>query len=177
MAGREVRISFEGEGVEGMNILALDFATITGWAHSAGLSGVWDFRIKKDESSGMRLVRFQAKLREVLKAYDTELIVFEAVSVGSGGKGKKANMDGVKLQSKMQAMIETLVEETEGLEHRSYNLSEIKAFAIPQKGRKRDKTAMLDAARERWPDVDVIDDNHADALWLLELCKSDLGIG
>lgn len=157
----------------GIPTLALDFATKTGWAHSAGPSGVWDFSIKKDESSGMRLIRFSAKLREILAACNTELIVFETVSVGSG---KKANMDGVKLQSKMQAMIEILVEETDNLECCSYHLNKIKAFALPCKGTKRDKAAMLAAARKEWPDVDVVDDNHADALWLLELCRADLGM-
>ena len=121
----------------------------------------------------MRLLRFQAKLEEIVTGpLRIELIVFEAVSVG---RSKKANMDGVKLQSKMQAMIEILVESYPNLEHCSYYPLTIKAFAIPQKGAKRDKVAMLAAARKRWPDVEVIDDNHADALWLLELCKTDLG--
>jgi len=156
-----------------MKILALDLATVTGFAHSSGPSGVWDLRIKKDESSGMRLIRFENKLREVLNGPGIDLIVFEAVSVGSG---PKANMDGIKLSTKLQAIIERMVEKKEGIECSSYNLSQIKAHAIPKKGASRNKEAMVGAAEKRWPDVEVIDDNHADALWLLDLAITDLGL-
>lgn len=152
--------------------LALDFATKTGWAHSCGASGVWDFSIKKDESSGMRLIRFQAKLRETHESVGFGLIVFETVSVG---RGTKANMDGVKLQSKLQGVIEQFAEEHDGVECCSYHQATIKKHALPRV-KKRDKAAMLSAARARWPAVDIIDDNQADALWLLDLAQHDLGL-
>ena len=34
---------------------------------------------------------------------------------------------------------------------------------------------MVEAARVKWPDVEIVDDNMADALWLLDLAKSELG--
>lgn len=158
-------------------ILALDFATITGWAYrgtSGQLSsGTWDFRILKDESSGMRLLRFEAKLHEILRTPSPHIIAFEAVSVA---QGKKANFDAAKLQSKMQAVIERLVELTDGVECCSRNLQTIKSHAL-RSGGKRDKAAMLAAAQRQWPDQNVTDDNQADALWLLDLVESKLGLG
>lgn len=154
-----------------MRILALDMATATGWAHSCGASGVWDLRVKADESSGMRLIRFEAKVHEVAQGVGIDLIVFEAVTVNSG---KKANTNGVKLASKLQAIIERL-SEVYDYECCSCNLATLKSYAIPgvagQKV-KRDKGAMIAAAKAKWPDVDMIDDNHADALWLLDWAQS-----
>jgi len=153
-----------------VKILALDFATKTGWAHSTGPSGVWDLSIRKDESSGMRLVRFESKLREVYTGLGVDVLVFEAVTVGGG---LRVNFDSIKLQSKLQAIIERFVARTPGLECCSYNLNEIKKYAIPQKG-KRDKEAMLEAAKRRWPGREFVDDNEVDACWLLDLAKTQL---
>lgn len=150
-------------------ILAIDQATSCGFAHSNSpdLSGVWDLSVRSDESSGMRLVRFESKLREMLAGPGVDVIVFESVTVNSG---TKANSNGVKLGAKLQAVIELLCERVDGLECRGYNLQTIKSFA----GQKS-KEGMIAAAKKKWPHVDIIDDNHADALWLCELAKRDFG--
>lgn len=158
-----------------LRILALDFATTTGFAYyseTLEASGIWDLSIRKDESGGMRLIRFEYKIKEIIKL-GVDIIVFEAVSVGSG---PKVNMDGIKLGSKLQAIIERIVEITDGLECRSYNLTEIKKHAIPEKGVKKNKEAMIAAAKEKWPNINIIDDNMADALFLLSLAQKELGI-
>lgn len=157
-----------------MRILALDLATKTGWAHSDGPSGVWDFSILRDESGGMRLVRFSTKLKEIMRGLGADVIVFEAVSAGAGAK---TNLDGIKIGSKLQGILELFVEQTEGVESRSYYLQEIKAHAIPAKKVKRDKDAMVAAAKRKWPEVEIIDDNHADALFLLDLAQREYGTG
>lgn len=152
-------------------ILALDFgASYTGWAHSNGTSGVFDLRIKRDESGGFRLVRFESKLVEVIRGIGVDVIAFEAVSSG----GPHSRIDTVRVQSKLQAVVEMLAEVTDRLECCSRYANEIKAHAIPQKKAKRDKDAMMAAATKRWPDVEIIDDNHADALWLLDLIQTEL---
>lgn len=150
-------------------ILAIDQATACGFAHSNSpdLSGVWDLSIRSDESSGMRLVRFESKIREMLTGPGVDVIVFESVTVNSG---PKANSNGVKLGAKLQAVIEMLCERVLGLECRGYNLQAIKAYA----GEKT-KEGMVAAAKKKWPNVEIIDDNHADALWLCELAKRDIG--
>ena len=112
-----------------MKILALDFGSAkTGWAHSDGPSGVWDLSIRRDESGGMRLIRFESKLKEIIKGLGIDLIVFEAVTVN---RGERANLNSVKLHSKLQAIVERLVARIKGLECCSYNLQEIKKHAIP----------------------------------------------
>ena len=152
-----------------MKILAIDQATRTGWAHSNGACGVWDFSIRKDESSGMRLIRFEAKLSLIFNGPGIDLIAFEAVTAGGG---PRANFDAIKLATKLQAVIERFCEE-KGIACCSFNLMAIKKHAIPEKGKKRDKAAMLAAAKVKWPDKEIIDDNVADALWILDLAQED----
>ena len=48
-----------------MKILALDLATLTGWASSVGrTSGVQVFDVRRGESPGMRFLRCRAWLRD-----------------------------------------------------------------------------------------------------------------
>ncbi len=161
------------EGPKILRILAIDPATQCGWAHSSGASGVWDLSVRKDESSGMRLIRFEGKLMEILDSAGVDVIAFETPSVA---RGPKANMDGLKHCTKLQAIIERLVESTHGVEGIGKNLQTIKAHALRDqpKGGKRDKAAMVAAANRRWPNETIIDDNHADALWLLDLVQTEL---
>ena len=149
-------------------ILALDLGRKTGWSHSDGPSGVWDFKIRRDESAGMRLVRLLAKLREVKKSLGVELVVFEGVRF-SDPKRRGASL----VLAEMVGVVKTWCEKN-GIDYRGYSPTEIKRHAIPGKG-KRDKGAMLEAARERWPEVEFVDDNHADSRWLLDLIQTELG--
>ena len=150
-----------------MKILAIDPATACGWAHSSGpVWGTWDLSIRKDESSGMRLVRFQGKLREVMVNVGIDVIVYEAATVAGSAKG---NMDGFRLIDRLGAMIQVFCEEHGGVESRPYVLSTIKSFAGCRK-----KDEMLASASRRWG-AGVEDDNQADALWLLALAQRDLG--
>jgi len=153
-------------------ILAIDPATKCGWAHSNGSCGVWDLSIRSDESNGMRLIRLEAKLRLVLEGPGIDLIVFEGMAVGSG---PKSNFHTLKVQSQLQAVIERFCQATDGVECCSFHLSTIKKHAIPGPGKRRDKESMVAAAREKWPDVEIEDDNVADALWLLDLAMEEYG--
>ena len=155
-----------------MKILAIDPATTTGWAYSNGACGTWDLKIRSDESSGMRLLRFEAKIKEIQEGLGIDVIVFEAVTAGGG---PKANFNAIKLQTKLQAIIERFCEETKGVECMSYNLSTIKKHAIPQKGKRRAKEDMVAAAKAKWPDKTIETDDVADALWLLNLAQEELG--
>jgi hypothetical protein len=56
-----------------MQILALDIAIHCGWAVTDTIFGVWDLTPKRDESSGMRLIRLEAKLGEIVESQRTEL--------------------------------------------------------------------------------------------------------
>jgi hypothetical protein len=154
-------------------ILALDLATKTGFAHSCGQSGVWDLSIGRDESSGMRLIRFEGKLNEIHKSIGVDVIVFEEVSAS---RGLRADLNVVKLATKLQAVIERWCIEN-GVEHCSRNIQTIKAYAMPiVKGKKqvRDKDGMFAAAKLKWPDREFLDDNEVDACWLLDLVQKEL---
>lgn len=148
-----------------MKILALDVATKTGWACADG-SGVFDFSIKRDESAGMRLVRFKAKLSELKEALSPDIVVFERTS----GFHKNA----IIVQSELHGVLKLFCE-TENLNYRAYSASEIKKHATGKGNANKQK--MIDAAVSKWPEIKVIDDNHADALWIYDLASNDLMCG
>lgn len=155
-------------------ILALDLASKTGWAHSNGASGVWDIRHQRDESSGMMLVRLEGKVRELYKSSPFNVIAVEGMNAG---RGKNANFDAVSLICKMIGVVEYLVEQNDDLELIAYNNQTIKSFALADAptGTPRNKNSVIAAAKKRWPQVEIIDSNHADALWVLELAMDRLG--
>lgn len=147
-----------------MKILALDQATKTGWATDTA-SGVWDLRPNRGESEGMRVVRFKAKVREVMDLEGIELVVYERPA----GRFKSSIM----VSSEMVGVLKDLCIER-GVELACYSAGEIKKHATGKGNANKD--LMIESARSKWPDVDILDDNHADALWLLDLTKSKLGL-
>lgn len=149
-----------------MRLLAIDPATNCGFAHSCGDSGVWRLGIRKDESSGMRWIRLRGKLNEIHAAVGVDVIVFEASRNLQHG-------NAVRVAAGLQATIETWCVDN-GVEYRGYSPSEVKKFATGKGNAKKD--AMMAAAQKRWPNVELVSDDHADALWLLELASAELGV-
>lgn len=144
------------------NILALDVATHCGWATKTA-SGVWDFSIKKDESSGMRLIRFKAKVREMCEKEQINVVVFERTA----GFHKNA----IIVQAELHGVLKLFLEE-QRIQYRAYSSSEIKKFATG-KGN-AGKPLMIQAAKDKYPTINIIDDNHADALHIYHLAIGDL---
>lgn len=151
-----------------MNILALDPATKCGWAHSSGPSGTWDLSIRRDESGGMRLVRFVGKLEEVKANLGIDLVVFEAARHAAPG------MQGsLVVQAELQGVLKEWCERQEPkIEYRGYSPTEIKRHATG-KGNSS-KQLVLERARTIWGNVATED--QADALWLLDLCRIELAL-
>lgn len=145
-----------------MKILALDIATKTGWA-SPTSSGVWDLKTKRDESGGMKLIRFKAKVKEIIDVEGIDLVVFER----SAGFHKNALM----VQNEFHGVLKATLIEL-GVEYRAYSAGEIKKHATGKGNAK--KPQMIAAAADKWPELSIIDDNHADALWLKDLAETDL---
>jgi Holliday junction resolvasome RuvABC endonuclease subunit len=145
----------------GFKILALDPATHCGYAISKELYGVWNLTAKRDESAGMRLIRLRSKLMEIIPSEHINLVVFER----PGGRFKSS----IIVQSEIQGQIKTVCEDFK-VSYRAYSSKEIKKFATG-KGN-CGKPAMIKAAQEKlgYPGND---DNEADALWTLELAKSE----
>lgn len=144
-----------------LRILALDIATHCGYAISHDLYGVWDLTPKRDESIGMRLIRFRAKVYEIIQSEKINLVVFER----PGGR----HVGAVIVQSELQGQIKVICED-KGIPYRGYSSQEIKKFATG-KGT-AGKPMVIEAAKKRlgYPGKN---DNEADALWLLELAKND----
>ena len=142
-------------------ILALDVATHCGWAIDRNIYGVWDLTPKRDESIGMRLIRLRSKLNQILESEKINLVVFER----PGGFHKGAMI----VQSELQGQIKVVCEDLK-IPYRAYSSQEIKKFATG-KGN-AGKQVMIKAAREKLGYSGTSDD-EADALWLLELAKSE----
>ena len=147
-----------------MKILAIDPASILGWAISNTEFGIWDLKTRKDESMGMKLIRLKHKLNEIHVIEKINVVVYER----PGG----LHTNSIIHQSKLIAVIETWCEENK-IEYRAYSSTEIKKFATG-KGN-AGKPAMIESARVKL-NYQGNDDNEADALWLLNLCKFDLNI-
>lgn len=146
-----------------MKILALDPATHCGFAHSCGVSGTWDLSIKRDESRGMRLIRLNGKLNEMLSSVGVELLVYEAAR-NAGPKMQGA----LVVQAELQGVI-TLWCEQHRVEYKGFSPSEIKKHATG-KGN-ANKELMISTAKRKWPFTSFEDDNQADAMHLLDMVQ------
>ncbi len=150
-----------------MRILALDPATHCGWVYDNGDSvhgGTWDFTEKRDES-GMRPLRMKRNLEEILDM-GVDLVVFEAARHGA------PKMQGaLVVQAELQGIIKAECAERQ-IPYKGYSPSEIKKHATG-KGN-AGKPQMIAAARARgW---NPVDDNHADAMWILDYAKKQMQI-
>ncbi len=141
------------------SILALDLATATGWAAVRDgriESGVQHFDLKRGESAGMRFIRFNAWLAEVLDALRPELVVYEQAHHRGGAATELA-----------VGLVTRVLEATaaRGIDPAPVHSSTLKKHATGSGTAK--KPAMIARATALYPDVAVVDDNHADALLLL----------
>lgn len=146
-----------------IKMLAIDQASNAGWA-TKNASGVWDFNTRKDESSGMKMLRFRAKLKEVCALEEINLIVYERVA----GFHKNAIIHAAK----MVAIIESFCEEN-GIEYKAVSATEVKKFATGKGTANKDK--MIEAAQSKLGYTGN-NDNEADALWIYQLVKQELGL-
>lgn len=146
-----------------MRILALDIATKCGFAITEGKSGTWDLTTKRDESKGMRLIKLRQRVQEVHDKAPLDLVVFEAVRAFR-------HQQAVVCQSELQGVVKAWCHDN-GIEYKGYTSSEIKKHATGKGNAKKDE--MIAAAAEMF-EIKIVDDNHADALWILDLAKNQL---
>ena len=143
-------------------ILALDIATKTGWA-TATSSGTWDLKPNRGESEGMRVVRFKAKVRELLKLEEITVVVYE--------RPAGIHKSSIMVASEMIGVLKDLCEEQK-VHYASYSAKEIKKHATGNGNSNKEK--MIAAAVLKFPNTTILDDNHADALWLYDLFKIEI---
>lgn len=138
-----------------MNLLALDIATKTGWCTRTA-SGIWNLKPNRGESEGMRLVRFKAKVSEIVKIEQISLIAYERPA----GRHKSS----IIVASEMIGVLKELCI-CKGVELACFSATEIKKFATG-KGN-ANKTDMIKAAINAG--YNPSDDNEADAIHLYRL--------
>ena len=143
-----------------MNILALDIATTTGWKTETS-SGVWKLKQKKDDSTGMKLVRLKSYLKELITLEKIDIVVYERPA----GMFKSAIITESELIGVVLLLCEELL-----LQYTAYSATEIKKFATGKGNAK--KQDMIDAAVALGYNPE--DDNEADAIHLYNLAKKDL---
>lgn len=146
-----------------MKILALDIATTSGYSSSTGESGTFNCSFKKGESGSIRLLRFRNKVNELLDLIKPEVVAYER----SAGR----NTHSIKTQSEMIGVL-TIMLEDRNIHYASYSPSEVKKF-FTGKGN-ASKELMVETAKKKYPEIEILDDNHADSLAILELAQSDL---
>ena len=144
-----------------MKILALDPATITGYASDL-VSGTQDCSTRPNESKGLRIIRFVKFLNETIDVVKPDIIVYEK----PGGR----NYNALRVHSQLESQIIEICEERK-IEYKGYSAGEIKKHATGKGNSK--KPLMVSSAKEKWPEINIIDDNHADGLWLYDLAKKD----
>ena len=142
------------------NLLALDIATNTGWKTKTA-SGVWNFALKRGESYGMRVVKFKAKVREIIELDRINIVVYERPA----GQHKASIM----VASEMIGVLNDLCIEL-GIDISTYSASEIKKFATGKGNANKD--LMIQSAIDLG--FNPKDDNEADAIHLYRLAIDDL---
>lgn len=142
------------------NILALDIATKTGWKTKTA-SGVWDLKPNRGESSGIRIVRFHSKVKELIQLENIDIVAYER----AGGMFKGA----IIVESEMIGALILYCTEN-NIDMACYSATEIKKFATGKGNAK--KEAMIEAAKQLG--YNPQDDNEADAIHIYRLCEKDI---
>lgn len=163
-----------------MRILALDLGTTTGWALYDGArleSGVQTFALERGESPGMRFIRFNRWLQELVGPCHPPAL--ESPRVGLIAYEKPHHRGGAATE--IACGFSTRVHEfcaRHAIEYASAHTATLKKFAVG-KGNAQ-KVDMLDAAIQRWRDqfsklsgLGTYD--QADALWVLEWARRQFG--
>ena len=149
-------------------VLGLDLGTRCGWAILQGTEGdyiaggTWTLRRGADESGGMRIVRFESHLAELIAKNPRLVVAYEAVKRWRGSRA-------AIIYGELFGVVERL-----GLDHFDYVGFPPGRIKKEATGRgNSSKNMMQAAAAQRWPEVNIVDDNHADAMWIAHLAVQD----
>lgn len=152
-----------------MKYLALDLASKTGWAITAKISGVWDFRVKREEDPARRLVKLYRSMSKLFVTEGFDRVVIERPNLYGTGQRMQGAFVGIEMSGVVRLWCGQ-----RNIPVESVVSSQIKKFATGRGNAK--KPDMVARARKVWGEV-VIDDNHADALWLMAYVHSPLSRG
>lgn len=139
--------------------IGIDPGTTCGWCvlrpdGSRIASGTWDLRPRRHEGGGMRYVRLERYLSELLDAHPDAILGYEEVR-------RHAGTDAAHVYGGIVGII-TAVCERRTVPYSGVPVGTVKRTATG-KGN-ADKAAMVASATARWGEV--ADDNEADACWV-----------
>lgn len=157
-------------------ILGIDPGTKCGWAiledGERVVSGTWDLSVRRNESEGMRFLRLEQQLRQLLRfAIEStrefrwqyiDLVAFEDVKRHRG-----------TIAAHVYGGITAIIKQTcarLGVPYQGILVQDIKRRATGKGNANKD--AMVAAAVERWG-VSNLTEDEADALWIA-LCGTEL---
>jgi len=152
-----------------MNILALDLAKQCGWA-TYGISyasGSKSFAPLRGQDVSFQFAKWSNYINRTLEDMRFECVAYELIDW---------NIKNQSWREMYLGMIGILrgACANHGIASRGYTVRDIKLAATGQA--KAEKAEMVRTARLMWPDQQIIDDNQADALWVLYVCMRDLDI-
>lgn len=143
-------------------ILAIDPGTITGFALRLSdgrlISGTWNLKGGRFEGGGMRFLRLEDYLKDAHTRTPLDRVYFEEVR-------RHLGTDAAHIYGGIVATLSAFCER-EKIPYLGIPVGTVKKVATG-KGNS-DKEAMVAAAKAKWSEQNISDDNQADALWLLE---------
>lgn len=142
-----------------MKAIAFDLGTQTGFAAFDGIitSGTFSNANKRFEGGGMRFLRFGQQVTEMITLVKPEVVFYEEVR-------RHLSTDSAHVYGGMMAVLTAACEEAK-IPYKGIPVGTIKKFATGKGNANKD--AMLKAAKERFTDQNIFDENQADALWIL----------
>jgi Holliday junction resolvasome RuvABC endonuclease subunit len=146
-------------------IISIDPAELTGWASSDGDYGTWNCKLKRDETFGYKLIKFENYIDELVQFKKRQKNIIISYERPSG-----VHANAVISHSKLVGVIELYCIKQK-IEHRGYSAKEIKKFATGNGN--AGKPMMIQAAIEKF-NYKGNEDNEADAICLLNFTINDL---
>jgi Holliday junction resolvasome RuvABC endonuclease subunit len=146
-----------------VKILAIDPAALAGFC-SPTASGTWNLKPKSYESNGMKFIKMRASIDEIVKAEGITFIAYE--------KPSGRHFNGIRSHANFEGVIVAYCEEN-GLDYKDFAAKEIKKFATGNGN--AGKPLMMQACKDKYG-VDPVDDNHADAVHIYHLAKTEFGL-
>ena len=150
-------------------VLGFDLGTKCGWAFgkkAGGLTacGVLRTQPTRFESQGMRYIKFERGVRELIAVYKPDLVVFERVH---GHTGTIA----AQVYGAYSALLMKQCDEA-GIPYEGYTVQQIKKHATTKTN--ASKALMLGMAKHKYPHLEFETDDAADAAHLTALAISKL---
>lgn len=151
-------------GLVRVRVLGLDLGTRCGWALAEGgqvVSGVWDLRPRRFEGGGMRLVRLRRHLAELAPGR----VFFEEVR-------RHLGTDAAHVYGGMLGIVSAWCEES-SVAYAGVPVGTVKRRATG-KGN-AGKGQMVEAARRAFGRPELVSEDEADALWVMQCGLDELG--